>query len=108
MTTPRSLGQVQITFECSRHLGPNFIHGGVTLVFDSLLPYAFASEVTWPTSDNYENAIREAVEGVLLEKLGNLNFTRVVLRKISWHKVDSCELGFRRAARAATLAALEV
>src|SRR5262249_52932732 len=36
-------GQVEITFRYSRHVGPRQVHGGLTLQFDSLRPYAFVS-----------------------------------------------------------------
>jgi len=101
-------GGIEVTLEFSRHLGPRYIHGAVTLQFDSHLPYAFVSSAVWPTSDNYETAIREAVEEVLLMRLGNLSKTRVVLKRVGWDDVNSCEAGFRRAARAATKVAFEV
>jgi hypothetical protein len=101
-------GGIEVTLEFFRHVGPRYIHGAVTLRFDSHLKYEFVSKAIWPTSDNYENAVREAVEQVLLERLGNLNKTRVELRRIAWDEVNSCEAGFRRAALAATKAAFEV
>ena len=101
-------GGIEVTLEFMRHVGPRYIHGGVTLQFDSNLPYAFSSNAVWPTSDNYEVAIREAVENVLLERLGNLDKTRVLLKGVTWDEVNSCEAGFRRAALVATKAAFEV
>jgi hypothetical protein len=102
------VGGVEVTLEFSRHLGPRCIHGAVTLQFDSNLPYSFVSSAVWPASDNYETAIREAVEEVLLMCLGNLSKTRVVLKHVGWDEVNSCEAGFRSAARAATKAVFEV
>lgn len=102
------IGGVEITFEYSRHVGPRFVHGSVTLQFDGHLPYEFLSTAIWPTSDNYERAIREGIEAVLREHLGGLEKTRVLLKRIAWDDVNSCELGFRHAARAATKAAFEV
>jgi len=89
-------------------VGPRFVHGAVTLQFDSFKPYAFVSEAIWPDSDNYESAIRHAVEEVLLEHLGHLSNTRVVLKGIIYHECDSCEMGYHVAARLAALAAFEV
>jgi hypothetical protein len=66
------------------------------------------SVAVWPTSDSYETAIRESIEGVLMERLGNLDRTRVTLKSIGWDEVASCEFGFRRAAKVATEAAFEV
>lgn len=87
-------GQIEVTFEFARHVGPRFIHGAVTLSFDALRPYAFISKVTWPHTDNYEAAIREAVEQVLLEHQGHLKTTEVVLKRIGWDDVASCSEGF--------------
>jgi hypothetical protein len=108
MSAHTAPAQVEVSFEFSRHMGPRFVHGGVTLSFDADKPYAFVSEATWPTPDNYESTIREAVEVVLIERQGGLERTRVLLKRIMWHEIDSCESGFRQAARAATLAAFEV
>jgi hypothetical protein len=103
-----STGGIEVTLEYSRHLGPRFIQGGVTLRFDSHLPYAFESAADWPTSNNFENAIREEVEKVLIERLGSLTMTRVLLKRVALDEVNSCEAGFRRAALAATRAAFEI
>jgi hypothetical protein len=101
-------GQVEVTFEYSRHVGPRFVHGAVTLLFDALQPYQFVSKATWPTTDNYEAAIRKAVEQVLIEHRGSLENTLVALKRVGWDDVASCEMGFVKAARAATKAAFEV
>ncbi len=87
-------GQIEVTFEYSRHVGPRFIHGAVTLSFDSLRPYSFVSKASWPESDNYDEAIRKAVEEVLLECQGSLDKTQVILKRVGWDRVASCELGF--------------
>lgn len=80
-------------------------HGGQ---FNSHLPYTFESTAVWPISDNYEVAIRESVEEVLLAYLGDLSKTHVLLKCISWDEVSSCEAGFRHAACAATKAVFEM
>jgi hypothetical protein len=41
-------GQVEITFRYARHVGPMHVHGGLTLQFDELKPYAFVSRAQWP------------------------------------------------------------
>ena len=87
-----------MTVEYLRYVGPRYIHGGVTLSFDSLQPYSFASDVLWPTGDDYEAAVRRSVEQELLTRLGSLERTRVVLKRISWDTVSSCLGGFERAA----------
>ncbi|MGH7122855.1 MAG: hypothetical protein ACREFI_00685 [Stellaceae bacterium] len=107
MSERRNPGVVEISFRYSRYAEPG-IHGGVTLKFDSMQPYSFVSRAQWPDSDNYEAAIREAVEQVLLERQGHIKSTRVVLERIEWDSINSCERGFRRAATAATRAAFEV
>ena len=104
-----SSGYVEISFRYSRFVSARgYIHGGVTLKFEGEQPYSFASRAQWPDSDNYERAIREAVEQVLLERQGHIKSTRVTLERIEWDSINSCELGFRRAATVATRAAFEV
>jgi hypothetical protein len=97
----RTPGQVVVTFEYSRHVGPKYVHGGVSLRFDWLQPYSFESRAQWP-ADNYDAHVRAAVECGLQERCGALDMCRVVLESIAWHEVDSCAIGFERAARAAT------
>jgi hypothetical protein len=91
-----------VSFEYSRHMGPRYVHGGVRLRFDSLRPYSFESRAQWPATDNYEAQIRAVVESVLLERCGALDRCQVVLEDIMWHDVDSCAVGFEKAARVAT------
>ncbi len=62
----------------------------------------------WPDSDNYEPAIREAIEEVLCEMQGDLSKIRVTLKRVSWDEVNSCEVGFRRATLVAVRAAFEI
>ena len=101
-------GQVEISIRYLRHVGPKDVHGGLTLRFDSLQPYAFESQVEWPAGDGYESAIRETVEERLRAFQGSLDATLVVLTHVEWDDVASCEVGFRRAAAAATRAAFEL
>jgi len=108
MTHNKRPGQIEITFSYLRHVGPRYVHGGLTLQFDSLRPYAFVSRAQWPGTDNYETSIREAVERVLRELQGHMESTSVVLKSIEWNEIASCQLGFERAAAAATRAAFEV
>jgi hypothetical protein len=99
--------ETEVTFEFRRHVGPRFIHGCVTLRFESSPGYAFSSHAQWPQAENHDAAVREAVEQVLIERLGTLDGTKVVLSSIRWDPVNSSESGFRRAARAATIATFE-
>ena len=108
MSNVRGPGQVEISIRYLRHVGPMNIQGSLTLQFDSLRPYSFIARVQWPGGSNYESAVREAVEEVLQERQGSLDSTRVVLTHIEWDDVASCEVGFRKAAAAATRAAFEV
>ena len=108
MTQSNILNPIEITFAFSKFVSARFVHGAVTLQFDPLQPYTFVSEAVWPSTDNYESAIREAVEEVLLQKVGHLENTKVVLKSIRWDDVASCEVAFRQAAHAATLAAFEI
>ena len=101
-------GGVEVSFEFRRHVGGKYVHGAVGLQFDNHLPYEFVSVAVWPTSDNFENAVRESIEGVLMARLGNLDKTRVTLKSIGWDEMASCESGFRRAAKVATEAAFDV
>ncbi len=75
-------GQVEITFSYSRHIGPRYVHGGLTLQFDSRQPYTFVSRAQWPGTDDYETSIREAVEQALRERQGHTESTLVVLTRI--------------------------
>lgn len=99
-------GQIRISLEYRRHAGPRFVHGAVELNFDVLGSPGFFSKAVWPEGDDYEAAVREEVEKVLAEWVGGTPI-RVTLESITFDEVSSCEVGFRRAARAATLAAFE-
>ena len=103
-----SPGQIEVTFEYLRHLGPRCMHGAVTLRFDGTKHYSFTSLVSWPGKENMDEAVRLGVEEALREKLGGLERVAVVLISIGWNEVSSTELGFKRAGRAATLCAFEV
>jgi hypothetical protein len=109
MAELKRIGLVKVTFNYRRFTGGRYIHGGVTLRFDSTRPYNFLSQAQWPPSgDNYEPAIREAVEATLRECQGHLDTPEVLLVRIDWDDVHSLELGFRNAAVAATLSAFRV
>jgi hypothetical protein len=105
---PNGPGQIDVSFRFARHVGPRFVHGAVTLQFDSLGPFSFTSKAVWPTSDNYDLAVRDEVQTVIEELQGHLGSTSVTLKAIEWEDVASCESGFRQAARAATEAAFKV
>lgn len=98
-------GQVTISFEYLRHLGPRYVHGAVCLRFDAFRPYSFRSDAKWPAKDNFELAVKEAVETALKKRLGSLKDVEVVLESVTFDPVHFSEVGFRNAARAATEAA---
>ena len=108
MTTKKSIGEVEVSFSFARHVGPRFIHGAVTLQFDGSRGYSFKSDALWPTTDNYEDVVRIAIEEALQQVQGHLDSPAVTLKSIQWDEVSSCQSGFERAAWSATLAAFEV
>lgn len=55
-------GQIRISLEYRRHVGPRFVHGAVELNFDALGSPGFCSRAVWPDGDDYEAAVREEVE----------------------------------------------
>lgn len=104
----RNIGVVEVAFSYRRAAGGRSVHGGLTLHFDSMRPYSFDSQARWPAGDNYTSAIREVVEATLRECQGHVDSTAVLLVRIDWDDVNSCEIGFRNAAAAATLSAFRV
>jgi hypothetical protein len=94
------------TCETHRNTGPRGVHGGVTLEFERTSGFHFSSIVRRPTSDNYDAAVERAVKNELAE-LGQAASFSCRLVAITWHEVDSCEVGFAFAARHATRIALE-
>jgi hypothetical protein len=97
------IGLQEVSHTHLTHVGPRSIHGSVTLQFDGNKPYSFTSHARWPHGENYEDAIRLAVETVLRAKLGSLDRVAVVLKSIDVDPFSSCQAGFERAARAAAL-----
>ena len=108
MGQSKNTGLVEVSFSYRRAAGGKSVHGGVTLRFDATRPYGLVSQAQWPAGDNYVPAIREAVEATLRECQGHLGSTEVLLVRIDWDEINSCELGFRNAAIAATLSAFRV
>jgi hypothetical protein len=70
--------------------------------------FSFVSTVTWPTRDNYNEAVREAALDVLLSS-GPYNAmgVSISLDAIEWHAVDSCEVAFYWATREAVIALVQ-
>jgi hypothetical protein len=79
----------------------------VTLQFAPGTAFIFQAQASWPRSDDYTLAIERTVREVLSNH-GVLHSTQCTLLCIDWDEISSCESGFAAAARAATVAALEV
>ena len=100
-------GYVQVSYTYSRVLGPRSVHGSVTLAFSPASAFLFRDEVMWPREiGNYS----KAVEACVREVLGSRNALahEVILKSATFDPVNSCEAGFRTAARVATESAFEV
>lgn len=108
MDVLKPIGQIEVSFAFSRHMGPRNMHGAVTLQFDSLRSYSFTSNVRWPDGNNYDEPVRLAIEETLQEMQGHIKGPSVLLKGIEWDDVSSCQSAFVRAAKAATRAAFEV
>jgi hypothetical protein len=100
-------GEVTVSFEYRRHIGPRFVHGSVTLQFSAGAAFQFCSKAKWPQSDDYTATVESAVREVLADH-GVLELATCTLLSIEWDEVASCQAGFAAAARAATRAAFEV
>lgn len=103
---PPNPGPVTISAEYRRHTGGKDIHGAVTITFDTSVRHGFRSMVRWPAGNNYDEVVRGAVDDLLIELQGSLEWTEVTLEAIIWNDVHSCERGFAQAAREATRLAL--
>lgn len=100
-------GYVAVSFSYSRAHGPRSVHGAVSLKFAPSDRFTFASEATWPSSDDYSSVVERAVREVLLRH-GALDHTSVTLSAVLWDPVNSCESGFYSAAIEAAEAAFRV
>jgi hypothetical protein len=101
------LGEVTVSFEYRRHVGPRYVHGAVTLKFSPSRTFEFRSEAIWPPGEDYTSAIERAVREVLSAR-GVLHSTECTLCRVDWDDVASCESGFAAAGRGAALGAFEV
>jgi hypothetical protein len=103
----RAPGEVAISLQYARHLGPRYAQAGISLRFEGGPAFSFSSIAEWPDED-CTAAVREGVESALIEHLGALPNVRVVLERVEWHEVDSSMNAFKQAARGAVLASLTV
>ena len=87
-----------------RPLGARGEYAGVVLSAAPADRFCFVSDVTWPTSDNYDNWVLSGALDVLLCSGTNLPIgLTLTLESIEWHDVDSCAVAFYWATRAAVL-----
>jgi hypothetical protein len=103
----RTPGEVTISIQFARHLAPRFSQAGVTLSFEPAAAFEFSSLAEWPQED-CTGGVREGVVAGLRDQSGDLPCTRVVLKRVVWHEVDSSRRAFEMAARAAATASLTV
>jgi len=99
-------GEVTVSFEYRRHVGPRYVHGSVTLQFAFSTGFQFKTQAIWPRGEDYTSAVERAVREVLANQ-GVLDCTSCTLVCIDWDEVASCAAGFEAAARAATRGAFE-
>jgi len=95
-----------VTLEYSQHLGPTYIHGGVTLSFEEAPGFTFRSAAKWPASDRLDAFVERGVRSALSSR-GLEEKYACTLESIVWHDVHSSGRGFERAAYAATIGLLE-
>ena len=112
MSTPSttkwvSPSETEVSFAFRRHVGPRFVHGGVTLTFQASERFMFLSQVTWP-DEQLDDVVAQEVRAVLADVGPEHEAMLVVLKAIEWDEMNSSASGFTRAARAATLAALQL
>ena len=100
-------GEVTVSLQFARHLGPRYAQAAVTLTFSPAPEYSFESAVTWPDVD-CTSFVKAGVEAAFTEMTGGLPHTRVVLTAMEWHTVDSSQKAFEQAAYGATVASLTV
>jgi hypothetical protein len=87
--------------------GPKRIHGGVSLQFEPADEFLFTSRAVWPEPSGEAAGMEAAIQRAVREVLNSHQTTRAVtLLAITWDDLASCQVGFERAARAATLRAL--
>ena len=104
----RRPGEVEVTYEYRRHLGPRFARAGVRLRFSSSHRFLYSSVAVWPARDQYDDVVRDGITDSLMTGRGTTDGVRVELLGITWDDVESSADAFRRAARAATDSVLYV
>lgn len=69
--------------------------------------FNFESLAKWPSIDNYDDAVLEAVLDVFLTSSNPFLGIAVALTSIEWHEIDSCYLGYYLAAKAVAESIIE-
>src|SRR5947209_17990637 len=98
---PHRPSYVAASCEIHRNYGPKGVHGCVTLEFEPAAEFGFASSAKWPEGENYDAAVKGAVQEALAS-LSQGSHYLCRLTHVSWHNVDSCSSGFALAAHHAT------
>ena len=96
-----------VTLEYSQHVGPTFVHGGVTLSFEAAPAFSFRSSANWPAAGQYDSHVERGIRAALSSR-GVEDKYACSLESIAWHDVHSSGVGFERAAFAATIGLLDV
>ncbi len=80
----------------------HIMYGKVRISAAPAPSFSFSSEATWP-QESCEGAVRRGIADGLAEVGVDAEFgARFVLEEIDWHEVNSCEVGYREAAKQAT------
>lgn len=97
---------VEVTEEYHVHTGGRSIHGKVRLLGEPNDTFYFTSLVTWPDKgheETYDKMVMHGVIDVLLTYTDTpILGVSIVLQEVGWHDVDSCAIGYYKAARKAT------
>ncbi len=101
-------GMVTVVYRLYKPLGPRAYAAEVELSYSGQYPLDFASEVSWPPSEDYDAAVRRGILAALSERgersIGGL-FTLV---RVVVDPVHSCEQAFFLAGREAAASILRL
>ena len=94
---------IEITEEYNVHTGGHIMYGKVTLFAEPNEEFEFSSIVEWPEgSESYEEYILYGVLDTLFtQTMTPILGVSITLRSIGYHEVDSCAIGYYKAARVA-------
>jgi hypothetical protein len=100
-------GMVTIGQEVNHVVGPRSRYAKVVLSASPAKEFTFISEASWPTSDNYDHIILQAILDVWMGQPTPSFGVSFVLKEIGWDDVNSDQHTFYQAARAAVAAILK-